>query len=275
MKRLFTLAAIALLAGVAHAQTAGVVNLAVTPASGNGSVTPTATWSTTPAAASCAASGAWSGAKAASGTQALPAVTANASYTLTCTWAGTPGGARVTWTAPTLNTDGSPLTDLAGFRVMYGRSATALDTSDYVTGATVTSRNLTGLASGTWYFAVRAVNSRGLESDTSNIASKVVTATGGGTASATASVTVNAVPAPPTGVAALEVVAGVPWVPVYRATSASSIGTTVFGMVPVGRRCGVYVATWRGFRWHKVFIERNELWATTDPGELVAPCARA
>src|SRR5262245_39192746 len=28
----------------------------------------------------------------------------------------------VTWTAPTLNTDGSALTDIAGYRVLYGTS---------------------------------------------------------------------------------------------------------------------------------------------------------
>ena len=51
-------------------------------------------------------------------------INASTNYTLTCTW-GT-GSATVNWTAPTTNTDGTPLTNLAAFRVYYGTSSTSL-----------------------------------------------------------------------------------------------------------------------------------------------------
>jgi len=84
------------------------------------------------------------------------------------------GTAVVNWTAPTTNTDGSALTDLAGFRVVYGRSQTALDQTAEVNNAGLTTYTVTELASGQWFFAVHAVNSRGTQSDISNIASKTI-----------------------------------------------------------------------------------------------------
>src|SRR5213076_1330508 len=97
-------------AGVAQAQT---VSLSANKTSATGSLTPVLTWSTNPVASSCAASGGWSGTKAASGSQTLTAISASTNYTLTCTWAT--GSSTVSWVAPTTNTDGSSLTNLAGF----------------------------------------------------------------------------------------------------------------------------------------------------------------
>ncbi len=37
--------------------------------------------------------------------------------------ATSPGTATLSWTPPTQNTDGSPLTDLAGYRVYWGTSS--------------------------------------------------------------------------------------------------------------------------------------------------------
>jgi hypothetical protein len=164
-------AALLLAAGLAQAQ-APTVALSVNPANGVGSVAPTLTWSSTQAQ-SCQASGGWSGAKATSGTQTLPAVTVNTTYTLTCT-GPTPaanGSAALTWVAPTTNTDNSPLTNLAGFRVQYGTSQSTLDQSVSVSGATTTTRTITALPAGTWYFGVRAVTTQGVESGLSPIAS--------------------------------------------------------------------------------------------------------
>ena len=113
-KRFLAGACALLLAGLAQAQTAGVVSLSATPTSGTGSVTPRLTWSTNPVATSCTASGGWSGTKAASGAQTLTAINANTNYTLTCTW-GT-GSATVNWTAPTTNTNGSACADATRLR---------------------------------------------------------------------------------------------------------------------------------------------------------------
>jgi len=111
-------------AAAAHAQTAGTISFSANKTSATGSLAPVLTWSTSPVASSCKASGGWSGTKFASGSETLPTITANASYTLTCYWGG--GAADVTWTKPTKNTDGSTLTDLAGYKVHFGNSTSAL-----------------------------------------------------------------------------------------------------------------------------------------------------
>jgi hypothetical protein len=160
-----------LLGSMAHAQT---VNLDADRYSAQGSLTPVLTWSTTPVASSCKATGGWTGTKFASGKETLPAITASKSYTLTCTWGG--GTATFSVTAPTQNTDGSTLTDLAGYKAVYGTSSTNLNQSQSFSNPKATSLTVTGLSAGTWYFAVRAVNSKGLESANSNVAQKTITA---------------------------------------------------------------------------------------------------
>lgn len=141
------------------------------------SVIPKLTWSTTPAATSCTASGAvdWTGAKSASGTATLAAVSTSVTYTLVCNWPGVTK-ASLTWIAPTQNTDGTPLTDLAGYRIDYGTSATVLDTAVYVQDAKITGWTSPNLAAGTWFFGVRAFNSLGLESALSNVVNRTLTA---------------------------------------------------------------------------------------------------
>jgi hypothetical protein len=84
------------------------------------------------------------------------------------------GSATVNWVPPTTNSDASTLTDLAGYRVIYGRASDALDQSAAVTNPGLTSYVLSNLSQGTWYFAVVAVNLAGVESDVSNIASKTI-----------------------------------------------------------------------------------------------------
>jgi Putative Ig domain len=86
----------------------------------------------------------------------------------------TNGSATLSWTAPTTNTDGSTLTDLAGFVINYGTSATALTQQVSVSGASATSYTVTGLASGTWYFSVAAVASDGTQSVPSNPVSDTI-----------------------------------------------------------------------------------------------------
>lgn len=205
MKRLLTTLILVLAPLGAYAQT---VTLTPSVTSGNGSLATTLTWSTTPAAASCEASGhaSWSGSRAASGTQELPPLTLSGSYTLTleCTWPGDTS-ATVRWVAPTENTDGTALAKcsgapsgpcLASFRVRRSLSPTmASPVVVAVNDPEATSHEFTGLAAGTHYFAVTALNGAGVESDPSNVASKVITATQTRTESVT--VTVNPKPAAP------------------------------------------------------------------------------
>jgi hypothetical protein len=84
------------------------------------------------------------------------------------------GSATVSWTPPTQNSDGSTLTNLAGYRIAYGRSATVLDRSISLSNPSLSSAVVDNLSSGTWYFAVSAVNTQGTASTASNIATKTI-----------------------------------------------------------------------------------------------------
>ncbi len=76
------------------------------------------------------------------------------------------------WDAPTANADGTPLTDLAGYRVYWGTSAgstTPPCNTNSTSVGNVTTFRLTGLAGGTTYSVrVTAVDTSGNESGCSN-----------------------------------------------------------------------------------------------------------
>jgi hypothetical protein len=83
--------------------------------------------------------------------------------------------ADVSWTPPTTNTNGTALTDLAGFRIYYGTSPDALNQTINVPTAGATDYVVQGLTQGTWYFAVVAYTNTGLASALSSLASKTIT----------------------------------------------------------------------------------------------------
>jgi Fibronectin type III domain len=82
--------------------------------------------------------------------------------------------ATLSWEAPTANTNGTALTDLAGYRIMYGSSASELSQTVHITGVGIQTYVIDNLAPGTWYFAVMAVTSTGEQSALSDIASKTI-----------------------------------------------------------------------------------------------------
>jgi hypothetical protein len=224
---LAALACFVLLGATAHAQTAGTVTITANPTSATGSATPVLTWSSSPVASSCLASGGWSGTKFASGSETVARITANASYTLTCTWGA--ASTTVTWVAPTRNTDNTTLTDLASFKVVYGRSATDLSQTRVVSDPRATSTVISSLAAGTWYFAVRAVSSAQRESDLSNVASKSIAAA---STARTVNVTVTPAPSPTPSLRTVRTtVYDVIWVNNARARG------QVVGSIALGRPC--------------------------------------
>jgi fibronectin type 3 domain-containing protein len=144
----------------------------------------TLTWSSTDAT-SCTASGAWSGSKPLSGSESVGPLTQDSTFTLSCTGSGgttsrpvtvtvaaANGTADLSWIAPTTNEDGSTLT-LASFNIYRGTSPSNLQKIASV-GAGQTTFTVTGLAAGTYYFAVTAVSDTGAESTFSNIESKQI-----------------------------------------------------------------------------------------------------
>src|SRR5512139_87101 len=86
----------------------------------------------------------------------------------------TSGTAMLTWAAPSQNTDGTALTNLAGFKVYHGTSATALNDVIQLEGAASTTYTYGQLGSGTHYFAVSAYTVNGLEGDLSALGSKTI-----------------------------------------------------------------------------------------------------
>jgi Putative Ig domain len=88
--------------------------------------------------------------------------------------AATTGWASLSWVPPTQNVDGTPITDLAGYRVRYGTTSASLDKVLQIPSPTVTSAMLEALPAGTWYFAVKAYTAANVESDLSNVAQKTI-----------------------------------------------------------------------------------------------------
>lgn len=88
----------------------------------------------------------------------------------------TPGSATISWTPPVKNSDGSALTDLAGYYIDYGLAPNALNQTVKVDGPGIASYIVTGLTPGTWYFSVEAYTSGtpSITSERSTLASKVI-----------------------------------------------------------------------------------------------------
>jgi hypothetical protein len=84
------------------------------------------------------------------------------------------GTANLSWVAPTKNTDGSALTNLAGYRVYHGTSASALNDVFLVPGATSLTYTVGQLPKGTHYFAVAAYTTAGAESALSAVGNKTI-----------------------------------------------------------------------------------------------------
>lgn len=102
-------------------------------------------------------------------TASLPAFSINVVSTAA---AGT-GSAKVTWVAPTENSNGTALTDLGGYYVHYGTDASNLTEIVQVSNPQTLSYEVSGLATGTtWYFAVSSYTTTGLQSSLSAISSK-------------------------------------------------------------------------------------------------------
>jgi len=82
--------------------------------------------------------------------------------------------AALSWEPPTERADGTPLTDLASYRVYWSTSPDDFANSVTISNPGITSYLIEQLTPATWYFAATAFASAGFESRFSNIAAKVV-----------------------------------------------------------------------------------------------------
>ena len=84
------------------------------------------------------------------------------------------GSATLSWTPPALNTDGTPLTDLAGYRIYFGSSSGRYTETVTLNNPGLTTYVVENLLPGNWYFVSTAINAAGIESSYSNEAVKSV-----------------------------------------------------------------------------------------------------
>jgi hypothetical protein len=82
------------------------------------------------------------------------------------------GSAILTWNPPTQNVDGTPLTDLAGYKVYWGTAQGSYQNSATLNNPGLSSYVVEQLTPATWHFVLTAVNSQGVESSYSNAGSK-------------------------------------------------------------------------------------------------------
>jgi len=86
----------------------------------------------------------------------------------------TTGYANLFWVAPTQNTDGTPLTDLAGYTIHYGTNPGALTQSIQLANPSATSYLVSNLSAGTYYFDLTAYTASGKQSAQSSVGSKTI-----------------------------------------------------------------------------------------------------
>jgi hypothetical protein len=139
-------------------------------------ITASVTWSV--------ANGALASVSNASGSKGLATGIAGGATTVAATLSGVSGSTGITvlapttgsialaWDAATTYSDGSPITDVAGYKVYYGTSPGSYSSSIDV--GNVTTYTITNLPSGVYYVAVTVRNLSGSESPYSNEVSKTV-----------------------------------------------------------------------------------------------------
>ena len=84
------------------------------------------------------------------------------------------GSVTLSWTPPTENTDGTPLTDLAGYRIYWGNGGGVYPQSVTIDNPGISSYVVENLPPGDYEFVVTALNSEGVESGFSNPATRTV-----------------------------------------------------------------------------------------------------
>lgn len=183
---------------VTFAVSAQAQSFTADPAGGISPVKVTLVWDI-PGAASCEASGSWSGTKAATG-QLITNINAPATYTLTCVKPGTGGTSSISWTPPKTNTDGTPLTDGKGYTLVHGLTDTTMDKAIDLPGIATSSYTVNDLPAGMHWFGIQAYNSFGTKSTRVVVSKLIVVTPGAQNFAATVRVDVTQQPNPPTEV---------------------------------------------------------------------------
>jgi hypothetical protein len=84
------------------------------------------------------------------------------------------GSATLAWAAPTENTNGTPLANLAGYQIYYGTSATAMTQTVKIANPGIVTYVISNLSPATWYFSVKAYTGANMQSSASVMVSKTI-----------------------------------------------------------------------------------------------------
>jgi Putative Ig domain len=81
------------------------------------------------------------------------------------------GSVTLAWIPPTENSDGTPLTNLAGYRISFGTSPSSLIQTVNVTNPSLSTYVVSNLESGQWFFSVESYTTAGVTSPASDVVS--------------------------------------------------------------------------------------------------------
>jgi hypothetical protein len=84
------------------------------------------------------------------------------------------GTATLSWAPVKTDISGKTLTNLAGYKIHYGRSPGAMYTVVVLNNPNQTTYVVTDLSPGTWYFAVGAFTTSGSEGALTDVSSKTI-----------------------------------------------------------------------------------------------------
>ncbi len=151
--------------GMDSAGTSGTSSTSPTTAAdtGSGSTSGTAS-STTGGSGTSGGSGSTTGGTTSGGTSGGSGSTGGTTGGGTTAPPVTTSSVTLAWQPPTENTNGTPITDLAGYKIHYGTASANYTQVVSVENSGLTRYVLENLAKGTYYFAITAFNSKGLES---------------------------------------------------------------------------------------------------------------
>jgi hypothetical protein len=84
------------------------------------------------------------------------------------------GSMSLSWSPPTENSDGSALTNLAGYNIYYGKAQGSYPNRIRISNPSVTSHLVENLLPNTYFVVATSYNTMGVESAYSNVARKTV-----------------------------------------------------------------------------------------------------
>jgi hypothetical protein len=244
------------------------VNLTATPPSGPAPLNVTLAWSST-GIDSCIENGV---VVSPTGSRTVNGILVDTTYNIACT--GGKDYSDVSWTAPTHNTDGTPLTNLGGFKIYYAttQAGVANATPIIIANPAATTYRINGQPNSVYYYQMTAYNTLSVESARTGFLTNTINRVA---ANASTLVDITSEPNPPGGV-----VIAPPQTPPSLATTAPAVYNLVkrtngfvmvyVGQVPLNTPCDI-TQTVNGY--YVVPINAVTWSGSVRPAVVVAQCS--